>query len=103
MAKAAKDLFEVECPCCQASLRIDPKMRAVITYKAKERPPSLADFETAVSQMRGEEARREEAFRKSVEEEKSHKQVLSRKFDELLKEAKANPDESRPLRDIDID
>ena len=34
--------------------------------------------------------RREQAFRKSVEEHKTHHDVLNRKFDELLKQAKAS-------------
>ena len=45
---------------------------------------------------------REEIFRKSFEAEKSHGKVLDRKFDELLKQAKENPDAPRPLREIDL-
>jgi hypothetical protein len=29
--------------------------------------------------------------------------VLEKKFDELFKRAKENPDEKRPMRDIDLD
>ena len=44
-----------------------------------------------------------DAFLKSVESQKTHHDVLSKKFDEMLKIAKENPDEPPPKRDIDFD
>lgn len=63
----------------------------------------MADMEAAVTHFKGAAGRREDAFKKSVEEHKSHADVLSRKFDEMLKIAKENPDEPPPKRDIDWD
>jgi len=102
MAKKAA-LITVSCPCCQAELHIDPVTGAVIRHKEQVKPPSVADFETAVQRMKGEEGRREDVFRKSVEAHKSHHDVLSKKFDEMLKVARENPDEPPPKRDIDFD
>jgi predicted nuclease with TOPRIM domain len=96
-------LFEVVCPCCQAALQIDPETRAVITFKASEKPRELADIDTGLERLRGEAARREEAFQKSVEHERMSQQILARKFDELFKKAKENPNEPPPKRDIDLD
>jgi hypothetical protein len=96
-------LFEVECPCCQAKLKIDPETRAVISHQIPEKPPAIEDLASAVAKLKGEAGRREEVFRKSVETEKMHGQVLSKKFDELLKQAKENPDLTPPKRDIDLD
>ncbi len=96
-------MITVTCPCCQAELHIDPETSAVIRHQEHVKPPSIADFETAVKRLKGEAGRREDVFQKSVEEHKSHHQVLSKKFDEMLKIAKENPDEPPPLRDIDID
>ena len=101
MAKDA--LFEVTCPCCQASLQVDPRTRAVITFKAAERPRELADIETGLERLKGEAARREEAFQKSVEHERNQQQVLARKFEELFKKAKETADQPPPKRDIDLD
>ena len=103
MNRMAQKMFEVSCPCCQATLKIDPGTRAVITYKAAEKPPAIEDFATAVAKLKGEAARREEAFQKSFAAEKSHGAVLNKKFDELLKQAKENPDVRPPQRDIDLD
>jgi predicted nuclease with TOPRIM domain len=104
MAKTkAAGLFEVTCPCCQAALQIDPQTRAVITFKAHEKPRELADIDSGLERLKGEAARREEAFRKSFEAERNSQQVLARKFDELFKKAKETADEPPPKRDIDLD
>jgi hypothetical protein len=102
MAERA-ELITVTCPCCKAELHIDPETQAVIRHKESVKPPSFTDLEAAVQRQKGEAGRREEVFKKSVEEHKTHHDVLSRKFDEMLKIAKENPDEPPPKRDIDFD
>ena len=99
----ANRLLEIQCPCCQASLKIDPNTEAVIIFKEKEKPKPIEDLKEAVAKLKGEEARRDEVFRKSVAEQKTHQQVLNRKFDELLKQAKAEPDSGPRIKDIDLD
>jgi hypothetical protein len=101
MAKDA--LIVVTCPCCQAELHIDPKTAAVIRHKEHVKPATFSDMEAAVSRFKGEADRREDAFKKSVADHKVHQDVLSKKFDEMLKLAKENPDEPPPKRDIDFD
>ena len=103
MSNMPQALFEVECPCCQAILKIDPETRAVIAHAVPEKPPAIEDLAAAVARLKGEAGRRDEVFRKQVEAEKSHGKVLARKFDELLKQAKENPDLTPPRRDIDLD
>jgi len=102
MAKST-ELITVTCPCCQAKLHIDPETEAVIRFEEHIRPPSIADFETAVNLQKTEAGRREDAFKKSVESQKTHQEVLNKKFDEMLKIARENPDEPPPKRDIDFD
>jgi hypothetical protein len=103
MAKKRADTFAVTCPCCQAELRIDPVTESVISHKEHEKPRSMADLESAVAFYKGASDRRESAFQKSVEEQKKQREVLGRKFEELLKTARENPDEPPPKRDIDWD
>jgi len=95
-------LFEVECPCCQAILKVDAETRAVIAHTEKVKPRPIEDLAAEVSKLKGEGARREQLFQKSFEAEKSHGKVLEKKFDELFKRAKENPDEKPPTRDIDL-
>ncbi len=99
----AKRLIEVECPCCQARLKIDPATEAVISHEAPEKPRTVESLEAAVARLKGEAARREELFQRSLEAEKRHGEVLERKFEELLRQAKEKPDVGPPTRDIDLD
>ena len=96
-------MFEVECPCCQAVLTVDPETRAVIAHKVPEKPRPIEDLAAEVAKLKGEGARREEVFRKQFEAEKSHGKVLEKKFEELFKRAKEAPDLTPPVRDIDLD
>ncbi|MGB9457480.1 MAG: hypothetical protein WCB12_15640 [Bryobacteraceae bacterium] len=99
----AKAMFDVECPCCQATLKIDPETRAVIAHTVPERPKLIEDLAAEVVKLKGVEARRDEVFQKQVEAQKSHGKVLEKKFDELFKRAKESPDAAPPVRDIDLD
>ena len=99
----AKGMFEVECPCCQAILKIDPETQAIIAHTVPVKPPPIEDLAAEVAKLKGEGARRDELFRKQFEAEKSHGKVLEKKFDELFKRAKENPDLTPPKRDIDLD
>jgi len=99
----AQAMFEVECPCCQAILKIDPETRTVIAHTVPEKPRPIEDLAAEVAKLKGAGARREEIFQKQFEAEKSHGKVLEKKFDELFKRAKENPDAPPPKRDIDFD
>src|ERR1041385_6982266 len=96
-------LFEVACPCCQSTLKIDPATRAVLSHQGPEKPPAIEDLAAAVAKLKGEAGRRDEVFRKSVESEKLHGKVLEKKFDEMLRQGKDNPGAPPPKRDIDFD
>jgi hypothetical protein len=99
----AHSMFDVECSCCKAILKIDPETRAVIAHTVPEKPPSIQDLAAEVAKLKGEGARREQLFQKQFEAEKSHGKVLEKKFDELFKRAKEDPDTRPPQRDIDLD
>ena len=99
----AKGMFDVECPCCKAALKIDPETRAVIAHTVPVKPPPIDDLAAEVAKLKGEGARREQVFQKQFEAERSHGKVLEKKFDELFRQAKENPDLTPPKRDIDLD
>jgi len=99
----ADSLLQIECPCCQAILKIDVETHVVISHKTPEKPRAVEDLAAAVAKLKGEGARREEVFRKQFEAEKTHGKVLEKKFDELFKQAKENPDLPPPRREFDFD
>jgi hypothetical protein len=96
-------MFEVQCPCCQASLKIDPETATVIAHTVPVKPPAIEDLAAEVAKLKGEGARHDALFQKNFEAEKIHGKVLEKKFDELFKRAKENPDTTAPIRDFDLD
>ena len=96
-------MIEVECPCCQAKLKIDVKTEAVISHSVPSKPKPIEDLAAEVAKMQEAAGRRNEVFEKHVIAQKSHAEVLNKKFDELFKEAKNNPDKTPPKRAFDLD
>lgn len=103
MAHPANPLIEVKCPCCGAVLRIDRETQAVIHHQEAEKKPIIEDLQAAVQQLKGEAARRNDAFEKSFATHLSAEQVRDRKFDELLKQAKEDKSGKPPERLFDLD
>ncbi|MCL4797783.1 MAG: hypothetical protein KJZ84_24680 [Bryobacteraceae bacterium] len=99
MAKA----FELDCPCCGATLKIDPEVKAVLSHKEKPRPKTIEDISAGVAKLKEQEAAREDAFKKSFEQMKSSKDVLNRKFDELLKKAQEDDPNAPPPKPLGLD
>ena len=99
----ATGFIEIDCPCCRTLLKIDRETGAIISHKEPERPKAIEDLTAAVQKLKGEAAKREEAFQKSMSEQKVRQNVLDKKFDELLKQAKADPDQKPPKSPFDFD
>ena len=97
------ELFEIQCPCCQTTLKVDGKLRVVIAHTEPVKKPAIEDLNAAVQKLKGEAGRRDEAFRKSFAAEKQQSEVLNRKFDELFQRAKEDPEFGKKNRDIDLD
>jgi hypothetical protein len=102
MSKSKPQPFEIGCPCCNALIKVDPEVRAVISHTPPVRPKTFQDFEEAGRAMRDQENRRESLFQQSVEAEKQKASLLEKKFQEAMKKAKETPDSGKPLRDIDL-
>ncbi len=96
-------IFEVECPCCGATLKIDPQVKAILSHTEKPRPKTLDDISTGVQRLKAQEQAREDAFRKSFESMRSQQDVLNRKFDELLKKAKQDDPSAPPPKPIGLE
>jgi ribulose kinase len=102
MAKTPAN-FEVTCPCCNALLKIDTAMAAVIAHTPAVKPRMFNDMEDAARAMKEQDIRRESIFRQSVEAQKHASELLDKKFQEAVKKAKESPDTGKPIRDFDLD
>ena len=100
MAKLKSEL-ELTCPCCHATLVVDTNLGRIVSHREPERAdkPELGQATRILAEA---EARREALFEQSFEAEKTRDDVLTRRFEEALKQAKDEP-VTRPARDFDLD
>jgi hypothetical protein len=93
--------FEIACPCCSASLIVDANLQRVVRHSE---PPSADRLELDDAQriLAEQAARREALFQKSVAEERTRGDALSKRFEEALRQARDEP-VSKPTRDFDLD
>ena len=96
-----KSEFEVSCPCCDAKLVVDANLKRIVAHHEPERgnKPELSNAQRILAD---EAARREAIFEQSVSAEKSRGDVLSRRFEEALRQANQEPI-TKPTRDFDLD
>ncbi|MEO6213951.1 MAG: hypothetical protein ABIP65_10025 [Vicinamibacterales bacterium] len=96
-----KSEFDVPCPCCHATLVIDTNLRRIVRHEEAVRGdrPELNDAQRIVD---AQAERREALFAKSVEDERNRDDALSKRFEEALKQAGAEPI-TKPTRDFDLD
>lgn len=93
--------FETLCPHCRSLLKVDSDLRAVIDFTAPPEPKTFENLDAAVGHLKAQDAERDAKFQVALDSEKTKKDVLQKKFDELFK--KAQSDDSKPIRDIDLD
>jgi thymidylate kinase len=102
MDEPKSNTIQVACPCCDATLTIDPALAAVLDHKAPAKPQVAVALKDAVRLVKEEASRRDEKYQKIAEAEKNKSKVLEAKFQELFKKAKEEPI-TKPLKDIDLD
>src|SRR5258708_29106591 len=96
-----KSEFDVECPCCAATLVVDANLQGVIRY-SEPPSPDRPELDNAQRILAEQAARREALFQKSVADEKGRGDALSKRFEEALKQAREEPI-TKPTRDFDLD
>ena len=96
-------IFQIECPCCGATLEVDGERRVVLSHVAPKPDLIPVDLREAVIELKSRERNRDERFRQQFEAEKKHGQDLQKRFDGLLEKAQSEGPAERPLRDIDLE
>jgi len=95
-------LFDVLCPCCGATLRVDPETQAVLHHREPEKKAPIEDLQAAVQSLKGEAARRNDIFEKSFTSHLGAEKVREKKFEELLTEANEHNSGKPPNRPFDL-
>lgn len=102
MSQQPLEPFEIVCPCCQAKLRVDPELQAVLSFEPPPEERRIKNLSDGVKGLKDEAAQRQARFEESLKAEKQKKNLLDKKFQEALKKAKDEPI-TKPMRDIDLD
>ena len=102
MDENKSNTVQVTCPCCEATLTIDPALGAAPDHKLPAKPQMVVELNDAAKIVKEEASRRDEKYQKLAEAEKNKSKVLEAKFQELFKKAKEEPI-TKPLKDIDLD
>jgi hypothetical protein len=102
MTESTREPFEVVCPCCQAKLRVDPELQAVLSHELPPEERTFKDLSQAMQGLKAEAEARQARFEESLKLEKTKKGLLDKKFQDALKRTKDVPPDKR-IRDIDLD
>jgi hypothetical protein len=94
--------FEVDCPCCGATLTVDAELGKVLFHKAPPKAQTGPDLDLASQLLKKEAERREALFRQSADDQKISSEILDRKFKEAFEKTKDQPT-TKPVRDFDLD
>lgn len=102
MTQKPLEPFEIVCPCCQAKVRVDPELRAVLSFELPPEERRIKNLSEGVKGLKNEAAQRQARFEETLKAEKGKKSLLDKKFRDALKRAKDEPI-TKPIRDIDLD
>ena len=88
------DLLLIHCPCCDATLEVDPATGAVISNEPPESKKKLGSFEEAAAEVNRRKERAADLFAATVEREKHKSDILEKTFRQALE--KAQKDTAKP-------
>ncbi|HXN06591.1 MAG TPA: hypothetical protein VN944_05955 [Nitrospiria bacterium] len=94
--------FEVECPCCQATIWVDRLTGRVSRHEKASQEKKIPSMEEMIRKLSKEKAAIEEKVERESKALKERSRILEEKFQESLK--KIDPSDVRPpIRPFDFD
>ncbi len=102
MAESKK--LTLRCPECEAHLVIEASSGEILFHKkAKAAAAGGKDFDLLLEELKEEKSHAEEIFEREVEALKDRDRLLEERFDEAVRQAEEDPDDSPPPRPFDLD
>jgi len=92
--------FEIECPCCQATIVIDRISGEVLLHKVKETHHD-GSFESMVRGLETQKSEAAKKFDRQIESQKDRARILEEKFKEALQ--RADKSDEKPVNPFDMD
>jgi hypothetical protein len=95
----------ITCPHCGCNLSIDLEAGVVVDHQplATAQDAERVDFDARLKQLETDKARAADRMAEALRKEKSRDRLMADKFRELMDRAAKDGDDSRPIRDIDLD
>jgi hypothetical protein len=92
--------FEIQCPCCEATIVIDRLSGEVLLHKAKETRGPGGSLDAMVAGLETQKSEAAKRFDRQLESQKDRARILEEKFKEALQRAdKSDEKYVNPLDD----
>lgn len=92
--------FEIECPCCAATIVIDRISGEVLLHKVKE-VRAGGSLESMVAGLESQRSEAEKRFDRQLESQKDRARILEEKFREALQRAEKSDEKHVNPMDLD--
>jgi hypothetical protein len=96
--------LSLRCPDCGSELVVDGATGEVLSHRRPKQPPAGGrDLDALLQGLDQDKARAEDVFQREVAAMKDRDRLLEEKFQEAMRRAEENPDETPPPRPFDLD
>jgi hypothetical protein len=92
--------FEIQCPCCEATLVVDRISGEVLLHKVKE-TRTAGSLESMVAGLESQKSDAAKRFERQLESQKDRSRILEEKFKEALERAEKS--DEKHLNPMDMD
>jgi hypothetical protein len=102
--KKGKRRLQVVCPDCSSRLTVDAATGEIIGHRRHKPPPAGGkELGELLADLDREKEEAEDLFQKEVDAHRDRDRLLEEKFQEALKRAEENDDDTPPPRPFDFD
>ncbi len=102
MTRNDEPALRVTCPCCNASLVLDPADGTVRDWTEAKHPRKTSDLKDAMKVLAEEKARVDARYREIVRADQEKGAAMDRKFKDFMEKSQGESI-PKPLRDVDLD
>ena len=92
--------FEIQCPCCEATIVVDRLSGEVLLHKAKEKK-TTGSLESMVAGLETQKSEAAKRFDKQLESQKDRSRILEEKFKEAMERAEKS--DEKYINPMDMD
>jgi len=93
----------VSCPHCGSNLTIDREAGVVVDHSPPPVHHEKVKFDDRLRKIEADKKNASNRMAEAMRKEQSRERLMEDRFRKLLDDAKQDPDDTRPIRDIDLD